>query len=464
MTLTMSGAKLSHNTMGNASNYQTVNLRSRLTRLTLPIFFDIALVMLVGAVDTVMLSHCGDGPVAAVGMVNQLVNIVFLLYQFLSIGAGILCAQYFGAGQTRRFSQTVAIALALNLLVGLGASAALHFNAGELLSLMGLREDTLPPGITYLKIVGALALFPALSLTLGASMRSAGKVVEPMAINILANVINAIGNYALIFGHFGFPAMGVAGAAWATAFARTVQFVLLAVMHTVRHIPSFPPSLFRPFPWQELKNLMTVGAPAVGEELSYCLSQVAVIYFINRISTEALATKTYCSNLIMFVFLFCIAVTHGGDILVGHLVGQKRYRAAYLLGSFFLRRSMLVTLICSAALAAAGPFILPMLTDNETIIRTGIAILALDVILEVGRVRNIFACGTLRAAGDVVYPVVVGVTVQWSVGVGVACLLGLPLGLGLVGVWIGFILDENLRGIILSRRWHSLKWFGKSFA
>jgi Na+-driven multidrug efflux pump len=166
----------------------------------------------------------------------------------------------------------------------------------------------------------------------------------------------------------------------------------------------------------------------------------------------------------MFVFLFCIAVTHGGDILVGHLVGQKRYSAAYLLGSFFLRRSMLVTLVCSAALAAAGPFILPMLTDNETIIRTGIAILALDVILEVGRVRNIFACGTLRAAGDVVYPVVVGVTVQWSVGVGVACLLGLPLGLGLVGVWIGFILDENLRGIILSRRWHSLKWFGKSFA
>ena len=66
-------------------------------------------------------------------------------------------------------------------------------------------------------------------------------------------------------------------------------------------------------------------------------------------------------------------------------------------------------------------------------------------------------------AGDVVYPVVVGVIVQWTVGVGVACLLGLPLRLGLVGVWIGFLLDENLRGVILTRRWHSLKWFGKSF-
>ena len=73
------------------------------------------------------------------------------------------------------------------------------------------------------------------------------------------------------------------------------------------------------------------------------------------------------------------------------------------------------------------------------------------------------ACGTLRAAGDVVYPVVIGVAIQWSVGVGVACLLGLPLKLGLIGVWIGFLLDENIRGVILTRRWHSLKWFGKSF-
>ena len=448
---------------GAAPQNTPIDFRARLARLMLPIFFDIALVMLVGAVDTVMLSHCGDEPVAAVGMVNQLVNLVFLVYQFLSIGAGILCAQYFGAGQRQRLVQTVAIALSLNLLVGLAASAMLHFNAETLLLAMGLRADTLPPGVTYLQIVGALAMFPALSLTLSASMRSSGKVVEPMAINILANVLNVVGNYILIFGKFGFPAMGVAGAAWATAFARTVQFLLLAAVHTVRHIPSYPLSFFKPFPWRELKNLLTVGAPAVAEELSYCLSQVAVIYFINKISTEALATKTYCSNLIMFVFLFCIAATQGGDILVGHLVGQKRYRVAYLLGSFFLSRSMLITLVCSAALAIAGPLILPLLTSNPTIIRTGVLILAIDVILEIGRVKNIFACGTLRAAGDVVYPVVVGVTIQWSVGVGVACLLGLPLKLGLIGVWIGFLLDENIRGVILTRRWHSLKWFGKSF-
>ena len=133
------------------------------------------------------------------------------------------------------------------------------------------------------------------------------------------------------------------------------------------------------------------------------------------------------------------------------------------MGTFFMRRAMMVTLVCSAALAVAGPFIMPLLTGSEEILRISAAILAIDVILEVGRVRNIFACGTLRAAGDVIYPVVVGISVQWTVGVGVAYLIGIPAGLGLVGVWIGFMLDENLRGIILMRRWHSLAWQGKAF-
>lgn len=442
----------------------TIDMRKTLWRLTLPLFFDIALVMLVGAVDTVMLSRCGDGPVAAVGMVNQIVVLVFLVYQFLSTGSGILCAQYFGAGERRRLEQTVALSLLFNTILGLAAGSALFFGAERLLAGTGLREDVLPYGVTYLSITGPMTFFTALSLAFSASLRSVGKVTEPMVVNIIANVVNVVGNWALIFGHLGFPAMSVAGAAWATAFARFVQFALLATIHTSRHIRSFPPSLFRPFPWRELKNLFHVGIPAMSEEISYSLSQLAVVYFINSISTDALATKAYCSNIIMFVFLFCLAATQGGDILVGHLVGRKRYSPAYLVGTFFLRRSMAVTLVCSSILAAAGPFMLPLLSDKPEIVRTGCIILALDIVLEIGRVRNIFACGTLRAAGDVVYPVVVGVIVQWTVGVGVAWLLGLPLGLGLVGVWIGFLLDENIRGVILMRRWHSRRWTGKSFA
>jgi Na+-driven multidrug efflux pump len=92
-----------------------------------------------------------------------------------------------------------------------------------------------------------------------------------------------------------------------------------------------------------------------------------------------------------------------------------------------------------------------------------LALLVVDVLLEVGRTSNIFAGSTLRATGDTVYPFVVGVVFQWSVAVGLAYVLGIPLGLGLVGMWIGFALDENIRGVILLRRWRSGRWRSKGF-
>ena len=441
-----------------------IDLRARLWRLTTPIFFDLALLMLVGCVDTIMLSHCGDGSVAAVGMVNQLMSFVFLVYQFLATGASILCAQFFGAKAKEDFVRTAALAVAMNLAIGTLASTALFAFPRPLLALMGLRGDVMPHGVSYLAITGLFSIFPALSLALGGILRSAGRVVPPMAANALANIVNVTLNYALIFGRLGCPALGVEGAAWATAVARIVSFAVLAGFCAalvwrgkgVRSRLKLPKA-------GDLRRLVAVSIPAASEELSYCLSQLVAIYFINGISTDALTTKTYCSNLVMFVFLFCVAVTHGGDILVGHLVGRHRYRPAYLVGTFFMRRSMLVTVVGSSALAAAGHFVLPLLTANAEIVRIGTIILWVDAVLEIGRVRNIFACGTLRAAGDVTYPFVVGVAGQWIFGVGVAWLLGIPLGFGLVGVWVGFMLDENLRGVVLMRRWHSQRWRDKSF-
>jgi Na+-driven multidrug efflux pump len=190
---------------------------------------------------------------------------------------------------------------------------------------------------------------------------------------------------------------------------------------------------------------------------------VVITYFINQISNEALATRTYCHNIIMFVYLFCISITQGGDILVGHLVGQQRHQAAYILGNYFYRWSMIITLTGSALLALSGRSILSALTDNQEIITMGIWVLVIDWFLEIGRTSNIFAVGTLRATGDAVYPVVIAIIFNWSIAVGLSYVIGIPLGYGLIGMWIGFALDENIRGIILLRRWRSGKWRGKGF-
>ena len=439
------------------------SLKRQLKVITIPVFVELALVMLLGAVDTVMLSRYSDNSVAAVGLDNQLMSLIFLVYQFFSMGAAILCAQYIGAGMRKRLVQVVGMALVVNLLLGMAVSALLFFYAEHLLILMGLRPELMGDGLVYLKLTGALSFFQALSLTFSASLRSADKVVWPMAVTGIVNVLNILGNYVLIFGHWGFPQLGVEGAAIATAASRAVSMVLLAIVHFRVHIPRFPLSYFRPIPWKELRNLLKIGIPAMSENISYSLSQVVITYFINQISNEALAARTYCANMIMFVYLFCLSITQGGDILVGHLVGQWRHQAAYVLGNYFFRWALIITLTGSVMLALAGPTLLNAFTDNEEIIQMGIWVLVVDVFLEAGRTSNIFAGSTLRATGDVVYPFVVGIIFQWSIAVGLSYVIGIPLGYGLVGMWIGFALDESIRGVILVRRWQSGKWRTKSF-
>lgn len=257
---------------------QQENLKKRLARLAAPIFIETLLIMMLGAVDTVMLSRHSDNSVAAVGVVNQIIMLTFLVFEVINLGTSVLCSQYIGARLHKQVVQVVGVSLLVNFAVGVGISMLLFGCAEPILRLMGLGPELMQDGMDYMRIVGAFAFFQALSLTLSASLRSANKAVYPMLVTVVVNVLNIIGNYSLIFGRFGFPELGVEGAAISTAFSRGVSMVILFVILFRKHIHRFPPAYFRPFPWVELKNLMKVGLPSAGEQLSYSSSQVVITY------------------------------------------------------------------------------------------------------------------------------------------------------------------------------------------
>ncbi len=431
--------------------------------MVVPIFIETLLIMMLGAVDTIMLSQYSDESVAAVGVVNQIVMFAFLIFEVINIGTSVLCSQYLGAKMQKNMVQVVGVALLFNFVVGLLISAILHYGATTLLGWMGLRPELLKYGIGYMQIVGAFAFFQAISFTISASLRSANKAIYPMMVTVLVNIMNIIGNYSLIFGKWGMPALGAEGAAISTSVARGVSMVVLFVILFRKHIPRFPLNYFRPFPWVELKNLLKVGLPSAGENMSYSFSQVVITYFINILGNNALATRTYTVNIVMFVYLFAIAMAQGGAISIGHLVGQKKIRAAYLLGKYVMRLSILVSLVLSCVWAASGHFIFSMLTDNQEIIKMGVTIMLVDIIVEIGRAVNIYATNALRSAGDVNFPFYVGVAVQWTVSVGFSYLFGIHWGWGLVGMWCAFLLDENIRALLFVKRWNSMRWARKGF-
>ena len=420
--------------------------------------------MMLGAVDTFMLSRYSDESVAAVGVVNQIVMLAFLVFEVINLGTSVICSQYLGAGLKGRIPSVVMVALLTNLLLGLAVSGVLYFGDEMILRAMGLNEVLLPYGTAYMRIVGAFAFFQALSMTLSAALRADNLAMYPMAVTFIVNIVNIIGNYTLIFGKFGMPALGVEGAAISTATCRGIAMLLLFIVVRRTIVKRIPWNVFVKFPWRELKNLLRVGLPSAGEQVSYSSSQMVITYFINMLGVEALATRTYCVNLIMFAYLFCISIALGGAICIGHLVGHGRTRGAFLLGKLVMRLSIIITASLSLLLAIAGPWVMPLLSSNPEIISLGCTILWIDVLLEFGRPTNIFATNALRAAGDVNYPFYVGVVVMWSVAVVAAYFAGIVFGLGLVGMWLAFACDENIRGVVFIRRWYSMKWASKSFA
>ena len=184
---------------------QQENLKKRLAKLAAPIFIETLLIMMLGAVDTIMLSRHSDNSVAAVGVVNQIIMLTFLVFEVINLGTSVLCSQYLGARLHKQVVQVVGVSVLVNLVVGVSISMLLFGGAEPILRLMGLGPELMQDGMDYMRIVGAFAFFQALSLTLSASLRSANKAIYPMMVTVVVNILNIIGNYSLIFGRFGFP-------------------------------------------------------------------------------------------------------------------------------------------------------------------------------------------------------------------------------------------------------------------
>ncbi|MCE7794929.1 MATE family efflux transporter [Salipaludibacillus sp. CUR1] len=432
--------------------------------LTWPIFIEILLHMLMGNADTLMLSQYDDDAVAAVGVSNQIMSVIIVMFGFVATGTTILIAQNLGANNNKKASHIAVVSICTNVIFGFGLSLVLFLFGRQILLAMNLPEELMSTALIYLQIVGGFAFVQALLMTLSAIVKSHGFTKDAMYVTLGMNVVNVIGNYILIFGAFGAPSMGATGVALSTAFSRGLGTVILFIVLYKRVKGDLPWAfLVRRFPKEELRDLLRIGIPSAGEHLSYNTSQMVITYFVATMGTAALTTRVYALNIMMFAFLFSIAIGQGTQILVGHLIGEKRYEEAYKRCLRSLWIGMSVSTFTAFTFAVFREQILNIFTDNTQIIQLGSILLILTVILEPGRAFNLIVINSLRAAGDVKFPVYIGILSMWGVSVTISYTAGIWLGLGLIGVWIALIMDEWLRGLLMLRRWKTRKWEKMSF-
>ena len=429
-----------------------------LFHLTWPIFLEVFLFMLMGLADTFMLSAVSDDAVSGVGTANQYIHIAILILEVVGNGAAIVVSQYLGSRRYFEAAKISALAVTLNLCVGLIMSVVFILSSNQLMAMMNLEGVVLEYAQSYLVIVGGGIFLQALINSLAATIRVHGWTKQTMYVSLGMNILHVIGNYVLIFGKFGAPELGVQGAAISSVVSRLIaMFVFFWLMYQALEV-KVKVEYFFTFTKEYIKKILAIGIPSALEQILYQVCQVVFLYYVTYLGSEALAARQYANNISMFTYLFAIAIGLGTSIIVGRHVGSGEKDAAYKQVWFSAKTAMIFTILIAALVTLFRKPLMSLFTDNPEVIKLGVSVLALSLLLETGRTVNITVINSLRASGDARYPVKIGFLSMVCMSLPLGYLLVFVLDLGLVGVWLAISADEWTRAIIMLFRWKSRKW------
>lgn len=207
---------------------------------------------------------------------------------------------------------------------------------------------------------------------------------------------------------------------------------------------------------------MKIGLPAGGETVSYNMSQMVIMTFINMMGTTVITAKSYVGILTWFSYLYGSAVSQGNQIRVGYAIGAKDKDLAEKNIRDTLKPAAFIGVLVSVTICIFSDQLLGIFTSNQEILELGKRILIIDVVLEIGRTFNMVIIRGIQAAGDIKYPIFIGILFMWIIATLFSYIFGVIFGWGLEGVWIAMMIDECLRGFIFYRRLGSGKWRNKS--
>ncbi len=423
-----------------------------------PIFVEQSLRILIGTVDTFMVSHVSDGAVAALGVSHRLIMTALICFNCIGVGTSVVITHHLGAGDKKGAEGIAATALGVNVWLGVIASAVVLAFNGPILRLMQLPETLMVYALPFLGIMGGTLFLEAINIAIGAILRAHGNTRDVMFVTVGQNLINILGNSLVLFGFFGLPKFGVQGVACSSAFSRVVATTaLLILLHRRLGLMLRLTSLWR-FSVGRIRRILHIGLPAAGENMSYWLAYLLVTSFIARMGATSLSIMAYSQQVQALVILFSLSLGLGTEIVVGRLIGAGQFDAAYrqLLSS--LKLCIVLSGCGTLIIATVAPRLVGLFTHDPEVIRGGTLLLRMSVILEIGRVLNIVVINSLRATGDVRFPVTAGAICMWCLWVPNAWFLGLHLGWGLVGIWIAMTCDEWLRGVLMYYRWVKKRW------
>lgn len=428
-------------------------------RLAWPVMAEQILATVTQMVDVAMVGRLGAASIAAVGISLQPLMLAFSLFAALSVGTTAVVARAVGAGDPKEASRALRQSLFIGTLLATVVCALAYRYAHLVVGIMGPQPDVLRLGIGYVRVVLPGVVFMVASFSISAALRGAGDTLTPMKVNLGVNLLNPILNYIFIFGAFGFPSLGVRGAALGTTLARSAGGIVLLIMITRG------PSPLR-ISWSQGKvlerdmiaRIVRVGVPAALEQFISRVGQVFFLRVVSSLGTLAYAAHTVAVNVESISFMPAFGFATAATTLVGQYLGagdgEMAERSAWATWK-------ITTLIATGAallmLAIPEPM-MRLFTDDAEVVATGARLLRIVALAQIPMTTFFVMAGGLRGAGDTRIMLYISTGSIWLVRLLPATIFVGVFGKGLEFVWYAMVADWFVRAALAAVRFRSGSW------
>lgn len=441
----------------------------RVLVLALPIAMQSLITIGVNMLDTIMVERVGETALSATSLANQFISIYHIFCMGLGMGASVLVSRYWGMREKNPETAVNDLRKTICIMVRLTVGLALLFcvlTAVIPQYIMGtytVEEDIISYGVIYLRYSVVTYFFLGLSLVCTIVLRSVGQVRIPLFVSIGAFFVNLLANYALIFGHFGLPRMGVAGAALGTLVARIYEasvicgylfFVDKRIGFRLKHLAMKTRDLLGEYIRISVPVLISDGILAFGNN--------AVAMVIGRLGETFVAANAVTAVTQQMSAVMIQGVCQAGAIVTGQTLGKGDREKAQEQGYGFLGFGIALGVISAAfIMVVSGPVIHSFQLSEQTAHMAAQLMEAISLIVIFQATNSIMTKGVLRGGGDTKMLMLTDNVFLWVISIPFGIVAGFVLHLSPFWIYIALKSDQIVKAVWCVLRLHSGKWIKK---
>lgn len=428
--------------------------------LAVPVIIQNFIGSFLNMVDTVMVGRLGETSIAAVGIANQYFFIFMMLLIGLSAGCSVFIAQFWGTNDVKNIRRILGVGLGSAVIVSTLFMVVGFLFPRQIIMVFNNDPQVIAEGSRYLRIVLCSYLFTGIAFVYVHALRAIGNTLLPMAVSTVALVCNVFFNYMLIFGKFGAPALGVAGAASATVIARVVETsVLVAVVYWRRGVLAAPFGQLRAFDFSFVRKAYQTIIPVILNDLCWGLASLVYAVVYGRMGTQAVATIQIVNTITNLFMVVVFGLSSAAAVMIGNSIGAGQVMRAKAYAKRFSVLGFVVGVVLGLMLAVASPFMLNAFNVSALVRNSTQTIIYIVAFVFFIRVFNIITIvGILRGGGDARSAFLLEGFTMWLIGVPLTVVGAFVLRLPVYLVYGLGLCEELTKGLLCLWRLRSGRW------